>query len=87
MTKAKDPLEGITLETILTELVANYGWKHLAKEVPVRCFMFDSSFKSSLKFLRQTPWARTKVENIYRAWKLEPPKGKIVTSRVEGAGV
>jgi uncharacterized protein (DUF2132 family) len=60
-----DPLHGITLEKIVTELVAQYGWEELAYRIPVRCFQFDPSIKSSLTFLRKTPWARTKVEQLY----------------------
>lgn len=60
-----DPLHGITLEKIVTELVAQYGWEELAYRIPVRCFQFDPSVKSSLTFLRKTPWARTKVEQLY----------------------
>lgn len=62
---SNDPLHGITLEKLLTELVERYGWEELGRRVPVRCFLFDPSIKSSLKFLRKTPWARTKVEQIY----------------------
>ena len=62
---SKDPLHGVTLEALLTELVAAYGWKELAQQVDVRCFKFDPSIKSSLQFLRRTPWARTKVEALY----------------------
>lgn len=62
---AKDPLHGITLEGLLTELVARYGWDGLAREVDVRCFKNDPSIKSSLSFLRRTPWARQKVEALY----------------------
>ena len=58
-------LDGITLETIVTELVANIGWEAMADGVPVRCFSLDPSVSSSLKFLRRAPWARTKVENLY----------------------
>lgn len=68
-TGSKDPLHGITLERILTELVAKFGWEELGYQVPVRCFLFDPSIKSSLTFLRKTPWARTKVENLYVVWK------------------
>jgi uncharacterized protein (DUF2132 family) len=64
--KSKDPLHGVTLEKLLTVLVEEYGWKGLAQRVPVRCFMFDPSIKSSLTFLRKTPWARAKVEELYR---------------------
>lgn len=58
-------LDGITLETIVTQLAENMGWEAMAAEVPVRCFTHDPSIKSSLKFLRRTPWARTKVEQLY----------------------
>ncbi len=60
-----DPLHGITLEMILTRLVEHYGWDELGMMVNIRCFNYDPSIKSSLKFLRRTPWARKKVENIY----------------------
>ena len=59
------PLHGITLERIVTELADALGWAELARRVPVRCFQFNPSVKSSLTFLRKTPWARTKVEQIY----------------------
>ncbi|MBQ0724064.1 MAG: DUF2132 domain-containing protein [Cycloclasticus sp.] len=67
MTKknAKDPLHGLTLETIVTELVAHYGWESLGQKINIRCFTSDPSIKSSLKFLRKTPWARKKVEALY----------------------
>ncbi|MEI6860836.1 MAG: VF530 family protein [Verrucomicrobiota bacterium] len=58
----RDPLHGVTLEKIVQELVAKHGWEEMAKRIPVRCFQFDPSVKSSLTFLRKTPWARTKVE-------------------------
>ncbi|MBK6998602.1 MAG: DUF2132 domain-containing protein [Rhodoferax sp.] len=61
----RNPLHGLTLEAIVTALVAHYGWDGLAGRIPVRCFTFDPSVKSSLKFLRKTPWARDKVENLY----------------------
>jgi uncharacterized protein (DUF2132 family) len=60
-----DPLHGVTLERLLTELVAQYGWEELGRRVDIRCFRFDPSIKSSLAFLRKTPWARTKVEALY----------------------
>lgn len=60
-----DPLHGLTLETILTQLVDHFGWKELAHMIQIRCFMFDPSIPSSLKFLRKTPWARKKVEELY----------------------
>lgn len=66
---AQDPLSGVTLEALLTELVAIYGWAELAALVPVNCFKNDPSIKSSLTFLRRTPWARSKVERLYLQYK------------------
>jgi uncharacterized protein (DUF2132 family) len=63
--KKPDPLHGITLEQLLTALVAELGWAELGARVPVRCFLYDPSIKSSLTFLRKTPWARARVEAIY----------------------
>ncbi len=65
MSQVKDPLHGVTLEAILVELHARFGWDGLAKRVDVRCFSNEPSMKSSLKFLRKTPWARAKVEALY----------------------
>lgn len=70
---SRDPLHGVTLEALLTELVARHGWAELARQVPIRCFLFDPSLTSSLKFLRRTPWARAKVEEIYRRHRAESP--------------
>ncbi|MFZ6814515.1 VF530 family DNA-binding protein [Undibacterium sp. Rencai35W] len=64
-TKQKPTLEGVTLEAILTHLIALHGWEEMAKQVNIRCFTSDPSIKSSLKFLRKTPWAREKVEQMY----------------------
>ncbi len=61
----KNPLHGITLEAMLTELVAAYGFEKLATQVRVNCFVNEPSVKSSLKFLRKTPWAREKIEALY----------------------
>ena len=61
----KDPLHGMTLEKILQALVNHYGWEHLGTRIQVRCFNEDPSIKSSLHFLRRTPWARKKVEGLY----------------------
>jgi uncharacterized protein (DUF2132 family) len=61
----KNPLHGITLEVIVTALVAHFGWDELAQRIPVNCFTHEPSVKSSLKFLRKTPWARDKVEQLY----------------------
>ena len=65
-----DPLHGVTLEQLLTELVGKFGWEELAHRVAIRCFTHDPSIKSSLTFLRKTPWARAKVEDIYIRWRL-----------------
>ena len=65
MTQKNNPLHGIKLNTIVTELHENYGWEYLANTLPIRCFSNNPSIKSSLSFLRKTPWARTKVENLY----------------------
>ncbi len=79
---AVDPLHGVTLEMIVNDLVAHFGWEDLGKRVPVKCFTHEPSVTSSLKFLRRTPWARAKVEGLYgfmlrekkRAAKREQPK-------------
>ena len=60
-----NPLHSITLEMIVTQLVQQYGWVELGRRIPIKCFTDDPSVKSSLKFLRQTPWARKKVEELY----------------------
>jgi uncharacterized protein (DUF2132 family) len=60
-----NPLHGLTLEMILTQLVADYGWNELGGMIEIRCFNHEPSIKSSLKFLRKTPWARTRVEELY----------------------
>ena len=65
MQASNDPLHGKTLETILNELVAYYGWEHLGARININCFTSNPSIKSSLTFLRKTPWARTKVEQLY----------------------
>ncbi len=65
MTQANNPLHGITLETLLTELVDRLGWEELGRLVAIRCFTHDPSIKSSLKFLRKEQWARDKVERLY----------------------
>ncbi|MEE9100309.1 MULTISPECIES: VF530 family protein [Pseudomonas] len=63
--KPKNPLHGVTLEAILNRLVEQYGWEGLAKRIDIRCFKNDPSIKSSLTFLRRTPWAREQVEGLY----------------------
>ncbi len=67
-----DPLHGVTLEAVVTRLVAHYGWEELGYRINIRCFIDDPSVSSSLKFLRKTPWARTKVERLYIAMVTEP---------------
>jgi uncharacterized protein (DUF2132 family) len=64
----RDPLHGITLETIIKELVERYGWAEMGRRIPIRCFLHDPSVKSSLTFLRKTPWARERVEGWYIAY-------------------
>lgn len=66
----KNPLEGVTLEMMVTELVKNYGWEKLGFKININCFIENPSIKSSLKFLRVTPWARKKVEDLYK-WRSE----------------
>ena len=61
----KNPLHGMTLEKIVTELADYYGWEELGERINIRCFTHDPSVGSSLKFLRKTPWARDKVESLY----------------------
>jgi uncharacterized protein (DUF2132 family) len=63
--QARNPLHGITLEMMVTELVAHFGWPELGQQINIRCFASDPSIGSSLKFLRRTPWAREKVESLY----------------------
>ncbi len=64
--ESKDPLHGKTLEAILTELVEKVGWEKMGQRIKIRCFIDEPSIKSSLVFLRKTPWARAKVEYMYR---------------------
>ncbi|NSW53270.1 MAG: DUF2132 domain-containing protein [Anaerolineae bacterium] len=64
-TQPNNPLHGITLEAMLNWLVEHYGWEAMGEAVPIRCFTHDPSIKSSLKFLRRTPWARDRVEVLY----------------------
>ncbi len=60
-----NPLHGVTLQQIVTDLEAEYGWEELGRRINIRCFQSDPSIKSSLKFLRKTPWAREKVEQLW----------------------
>ena len=63
--QARNPLHGVTLEAMLNELVAHFGWPELGLQINIRCFISDPSVGSSLKFLRKTPWALEKVEGLY----------------------
>lgn len=65
----RDPLHGVTLEQIVKDLVVSYGWEEMGKRIDIRCFTSDPSVPSSLKFLRRTPWARKKVEELYLTMK------------------
>jgi len=64
-TQPRNPLHGVTLEKMLSELVVHFGWPGLGEQINIRCFTSDPSIASSLKFLRRTPWAREKVESLY----------------------
>ena len=72
--KSKDPLHGITLEMVLNRLVERYGWAEMGKAVKIKCFTNGPSIKSSLQFLRRTPWARSKVEALYLSYVREAAK-------------
>lgn len=78
-TQPNNPLHGITLEKILTELVTRYGWAELGRRIAVRCFINEPSIASSLKFLRRTPWARAQVEELFLDMKRgdPPPRGRV----------
>lgn len=67
--QAQNPLHGVTLERMLTELVEHYGWNELGRQINIRCFNNEPSVQSSLKFLRKTPWARDQVEALYCSQK------------------
>ena len=75
--QSSDPLHGITLETIVTQLVEYFGFDELGQRIRIRCFTDDPSIKSSLKFLRKTPWARDKVENLYLRYQKKITAQKI----------
>ena len=71
----KDPLHGVTLEQLLLRLVARHGWEELGRRIGTRCFQVDPTVKSCLTFLRRTPWARKKVEELYLQAPEAPPRG------------
>ncbi len=85
--QAKNPLHGVTLEQIMISLAEDYGWEKLGKYINIRCFNNDPSVKSSLKFLRKTPWARKKVEHLYIATvKREKQRGRRTKPKQKQAG-
>ncbi|HSW03447.1 VF530 family protein [Aquabacterium sp.] len=71
----RNPLHGLTLEAIVSALVAHFGWPGLAERIPLRCFSHEPSIASTLKFLRKTPWAREKVEGLYLFMQREIRRG------------
>ncbi len=71
--KTADPLHGVTLEQMLDALSATIGWEAMGSKIPIRCFTHEPSITSSLRFLRRTPWARAKVEEMYRRQKPARP--------------
>lgn len=88
MTKqANNPGHGITLEKMLTDLVAFYGWPSLGERIPIRCFQADPSIKSSLTFLRRTPWAREKVESLYGKYLRDAAKAEKAMSAASAESV
>lgn len=78
----RDPLHGVTLEAMVVALVEAYGWPGLGERIALRCFTHDPSVPSSLKFLRRTPWAREKVESLYRFQRREVKR----TTRIAAPG-
>ena len=80
-----DPMHGVTLQAIIEHLVERYGWDGLGKRIDIRCFTQDPSVSSSLKFLRKTPWARAKVESLYRHSVAHPRKRAAVDAPHESA--
>ena len=75
--KSNDPFHNVTLEMILTGLVEHYGWEAMGRMINIRCFNNDPSIRSSLQFLRRTPWARSKVEALYLRYMRESSKQTI----------
>lgn len=81
-TQRNNPLHGITLQQIVEALVADLGWEKMAQQIKINCFSSDPSVKSSLKFLRKTPWARIKVEQLYLSTQQTKPETKTAASFV-----
>ncbi|MDX9834821.1 MAG: VF530 family protein [Desulfobulbus sp.] len=80
----KNPLHGVTLESVVVQLVDHYGWEELADRITIKCFKNNPSVKSSLQFLRKTPWARGKVERLYISTFIFSGRAKKHTSRRPG---
>jgi uncharacterized protein (DUF2132 family) len=80
---SKDPLHGVTLEMMLTRLVEHYGWDVMSRMIRIRCFSNDPSIKSSLQFLRRTPWARSKVETLYLRYVRETATKKSIQPKTD----
>lgn len=81
--QTNNPLHGITLEMMLTHLVEHYGWEEMGRLIRIRCFSYDPSIKSSLAFLRKTPWARKKVETLYQRQKRIRIKRKKISKEAD----
>jgi uncharacterized protein (DUF2132 family) len=77
---SRDPLQGVTLEKMLNELLDHFGWSGLGQHISIRCFNSDPSIASSLKFLRKTPWARKKLEGLYGFMLRERKRGARLSS-------
>lgn len=84
--QTRNPLHGLTLEAILTELVSAYGWEDLGQQINIRCFISDPSIPSSLKFLRKTPWAREKVEGLFLFMQREQRRGRLTSPQAKTVG-
>jgi hypothetical protein len=82
--QSRNPLHGLTLERIVTELSEHYGWDGLGQRITLRCFTSEPSVASSLKFLRKTPWAREKVESLYLFMLREKKRGELAPPRPKG---
>jgi len=82
----RNPLHGVTLEAIVTALVAHYGWAGLAQRIPLRCFSSEPSVASSLKLLRKTPWAREKIESLYLCMLRDIRRGPELRRNPSAAG-
>jgi uncharacterized protein (DUF2132 family) len=82
--QARNPLHGVTLEAMLNEMVAHFGWPELGERIAIRCFTSEPSVASSLKFLRKTPWAREKVQGLYLFMRREQARQARGTEAASG---